>query len=152
MHFSFRDVDPPPKEKDDNNAIVRLIYGKVRTYGTNAGRATILCISIVNLLIMRRNSEIHDDYRQNCPVITFSDAALLLRFFTLIVGETFTTHTQFYQWPLYVAGFSDIHQSLEAGLARGDIETNNTDQTSNQEVRYTNTYTKAYVLLIQMYH
>ena len=62
MHFSFRDVDPPPKEKDNNNAIVRLIYGKVRTYGTNAGTATILCfISIVNLLIMRWNSEIHDD-------------------------------------------------------------------------------------------
>ena len=72
---------------------------------------------------------------------TFSDAALQLRFVSLIVGETFTTHTQFYQWPLYVAGFSDIHQSLEAGLARGDIETNNTDQTSNQEVRYTNTST-----------
>lgn len=51
-----------------------------------------------------------------------------------IIGETFTTHTHFGQWPLYVAGFSDIHQSLEAGLAQGDIETNNTDQTSNQEV------------------
>ena len=83
-------------------------------------------------------------------MITISDVVLLLRFVSLVVGETFTTHTQFYQWPLYVAGFSDIHQSLEAGLARGDIETNNTDQTSNQEVRYTNTYTKAYVLLIQM--
>ena len=47
MNFPFRDVDPPPKEKDNNNAIVRLIYGKVRTYGTNAGTATILCISMV---------------------------------------------------------------------------------------------------------
>jgi len=52
------------------------------------------------------------------------------------VGVAFTTHTHFGQWPLYIAGYTDIHESLEKGLAQGDIETNSAEHTSNQEVKY----------------
>ncbi|XP_067943214.1 ubiquitin carboxyl-terminal hydrolase 25-like [Watersipora subatra] len=52
-------------------------------------------------------------------------------------GEPYTTLTHFGQWPLYVAGYSDIHESLEAGLAKEDIETSNSAQTSTQEQWFT---------------
>lgn len=35
--LSSREVDQTHREKDSNNEMVKLFYGKVKTYGTNAG-------------------------------------------------------------------------------------------------------------------
>jgi len=52
------------------------------------------------------------------------------------VGKNFTNKETFGQFPLQVDGFRDIHESLEAATAQGEIETVSTDVTtkSGQEV------------------
>lgn len=39
-----------------------------------------------------------------------------------ISGKSFTNKETFGQFPLQVDGFRDIHESLEAGTAQGEIE------------------------------
>ena len=52
------------------------------------------------------------------------------------VGKSFTNKETFGQFPLQVDGFRDIHESLEAATAQGEIETVSSDVTtkSGQEV------------------
>ena len=52
-------------------------------------------------------------------------------------GNSFTNTETFGQFPLQVNGFRDIHESLEAATAQGEIETVSSDVTSKsgQEVR-----------------
>ena len=52
-------------------------------------------------------------------------------------GSDFTNKETFGQFPLQVNGFRDIHESLEAGTAQGEIETlagNASTSKSGQEV------------------
>lgn len=52
-------------------------------------------------------------------------------------GNHFSNKETFGQFPLQVEGFKDIHESLEAATAQGEIETLSDDTTtkSGQEVR-----------------
>ncbi|XP_064650656.1 ubiquitin carboxyl-terminal hydrolase 25-like isoform X2 [Lineus longissimus] len=54
-------------------------------------------------------------------------------------GKTFTNKETFGQFPLQVNGFHDIHESLEAAMAAGEIETvsNDTSLKSGQEQWFT---------------
>jgi ubiquitin carboxyl-terminal hydrolase 25/28 len=56
-----------------------------------------------------------------------------------VLGKGFSNEETFGQFPLQVNGFRDIHESLEAATAQGEIETvsNDTTQKSGQEVGYT---------------
>lgn len=94
--------------------MVKLFYGKVKTYGTNAGIVKFSSLSCLQA--------------SNKTSILSSVVAL---------GKEFTNSTDFGQWPLCVAGYTDIHQSLEAGLAEENIETNS-EQTSTREVCFCN--------------
>ena len=51
-------------------------------------------------------------------------------------GNSFVKNESFGQFPLQVEGFKDIHESLEAAMAQGEIETLTDDNTikSGQEV------------------
>lgn len=55
----------------------------------------------------------------------------------IFVGKRFSNEENFGQFPLQVNGFRDIHESLEAATAQGEIETINRDATqkSGQEVK-----------------
>ncbi len=54
----------------------------------------------------------------------------------MFAGKDFQNKETFGQFPLQVDGFRDIHESLEAATAQGEIETVSTDVTSKsvQEV------------------
>ncbi len=56
---------------------------------------------------------------------------------SLFSGKSFQNKEMFGQFPIRVNGFRDIHESLEAATAQGEIETVSKDVTSKsgQEVR-----------------
>ena len=53
-----------------------------------------------------------------------------------IIGKSFTNQETFGQFPMQVDGYRDIHESLEAATAVGEIETVSGDMSlkSGQEV------------------
>ena len=53
------------------------------------------------------------------------------------VGVVFSRRETFGQFPLQVDGYNDIHESLDAATAHGDIETLTTDTQSGQELWFT---------------
>ena len=59
-----------------------------------------------------------------------------LELFGFFPGKGFSNEETFGQFPLQVNGFRDIHESLEAATAQGEIETVSTETTqkSGQEV------------------
>lgn len=61
------------------------------------------------------------------------------QFRLMFSGNHFENKGMFGQFPLQVEGFKDIHESLEAATAQGEIETLTDDTTikSGQEVRTT---------------
>ncbi len=67
---------------------------------------------------------------------------MILLHFVVIAGKSFSKKETFGQFPLQVDGVSDLHESLEAATAQGEIETLNQDSMtkSGQEVGIYTTY------------
>ena len=66
----------------------------------------------------------------------YEDVLAIINDILCCTGKNFTNKETFGQFPLQVDGFRDIHESLEAATAQGEIETVSTDVTtkSGQEV------------------
>lgn len=88
--------------------MVQLFYGQYRSEGVHEGGSSLEVL-----------------YR------SFADLRV-----TLISGKSFSNEETFGQFPLQVEGVEDIHASLDAAMAQGEIENLNSDVTmkSGQEV------------------